>query len=66
MAEALGYTVTKLLTGKDQPLTNLEYVYWLEYFKQKAKYEEEAGKPKKKEGQATQNFKKTMGNTQST
>lgn len=55
-------TVAKLLTGKDQPLSNHEFVYWMKYFEEKGRQEEEANKPKKTQGQATQKFKKTMGN----
>ena len=54
-------TVTKLLTGQDQPMGNLEFTYWSAYFSRKSEIEAEANKPKKTEGRATQQFKKTMG-----
>lgn len=55
-------TATRLLTGEDQPLSNLEFVYWNAYFVRKGEIEAEANKPKKTQGPATQQFKKTMGN----
>lgn len=64
LAENLGQTVTELLTGRKTPLTNVEYLYWLQYYNRKAELQEAANKPKKKDGQATQEFKKTMGNSQ--
>ena len=64
MAENLGKTIPELLYGKSGPLSNQEFAYWMAFYKEKSRLQEEASKPKKKEGQATQQFKKTMGNRQ--
>ncbi len=54
-------TVTKLLTGVDKPLSNHEFAYWVKYLEYKAELTEKANKPKKTQGPADREFKRTMG-----
>lgn len=54
-------TVSKLLSGKDGPLSIQEFNYWNAYFAAKAEIEKKANNPKKS-GHADVQFKKMMGN----
>lgn len=58
-------TVTELLYGAKQPLSNIEFIYWQAYIAYKGKLEEEANKKAQKkntkQGPASQEFKRTMG-----
>jgi len=60
IAESLGQTVTELLTGEKKPLSNVEFIYWVQYYERKAAIEEKASKAKS-DGKATKEFKRTMG-----
>lgn len=43
-------------------MSTQEYTYWVAYFKEKVRLEEEAGKKKAKQsGAADRQFKRTMG-----
>lgn len=48
LAEKLGKTVNELLSGRPQPLSTIEQIYWPSYWKIKAKYTEEANKKNSK------------------
>lgn len=46
LAEKLGMTVHKLLTGETKELSTWEFNHWMSYFEYKAKLEEKASKKK--------------------
>lgn len=64
VAESLHMTVDKLLTGKDLPMSNLEFTYWGAYFNEKAALQEKASKGKQSKTAGGQELKKMMGNNQ--
>ena len=64
LAEKLGMTVFKLLTGKDAPLSGTEYNYWLCYIRLKNELEaaaQKAANKKSKASPAEQPVRKTLG-----
>lgn len=62
LAEKLGKTVSELLTGKPQPLSNAEFTYWSAFWIVRNEMEEKAskGKAPNKEPPGPR-MKKTMG-----